>query len=49
VLDHDDLVLGLGLVWTSGDVARLRRAMGQLDPARVATDPSRLAVQEAAR
>ena len=46
-LDHDDLVLALGLVWASGDITLVRRALDELDPIRVAADPSLSAFQDA--
>ncbi|HEY7362766.1 MAG TPA: hypothetical protein VIE37_01560 [Methylomirabilota bacterium] len=48
-LDHDDLVLALGLAWASGDIELVRRALGQLDQIRVAADPSLSAFQDAVR
>jgi hypothetical protein len=48
-LDHDDLVLALGLAWASGDIELERRALGQLDQIRVAADPSLSAFQDAVR
>ncbi len=48
-LDHDDLVLALGLVWASGDITLVRRVLDQLDPIRVASDPSLSAFQDAVR
>jgi hypothetical protein len=48
-LDHDDLVLALGLVWASGDVAVVRRALDELDPIRVAADPGLSAFRDAVR
>jgi hypothetical protein len=48
-LDHDDLVLALGLVWASGDIALTRRALDQPDPIHVAADPSLSAFQDAVR
>lgn len=48
-LDHDDLVLALGLVWASGDITLVRRALNQLDPIRVAADPSLSAFRDAVR
>lgn len=47
-LDHDDLVLALGLVWASGDIALVRRTLEELDPIRVAADPSFAAFRDAA-
>lgn len=46
-LDHDDLVLALGLVWASGDLALVRRAIDGLDPMRVAADPTLAAFRDA--
>jgi hypothetical protein len=48
-LDQDDLVLALGLVWANGDTALVRRALNELDPIRVAADPSLSAFQDAVR
>lgn len=48
-LDHDDLVLALGLLWASGDITLVRRALGRLDPTRVAADPSLSAFRDAVR
>jgi hypothetical protein len=47
-LDHDDLVLALGVVWAGGDIGLVRRALGELDPVRVAANPSLSAFQDAA-
>jgi hypothetical protein len=46
-LDHDDLVLALGLAWASGDIAFVRRALAGLDPIRVTADPSLAAFRDA--
>ncbi|HKZ04497.1 MAG TPA: hypothetical protein VJU81_03420 [Methylomirabilota bacterium] len=46
-LDHDDLVLALGLVWASGDITLVRRALDEVDPIRVAADPRLLAFRDA--
>ena len=47
-LDHDDLVLALGLAWASGDITLVRRALDGLDPIRVAADPSLATFRDAA-
>jgi hypothetical protein len=46
-LDHDDLVLALGLAWASGDITLVRRALDGLDPIHVAADPSLGAFRDA--
>jgi len=46
-LDHDDLVLALGLAWASGDITLVRRALDGLDPIHVAADPSLAAFRDA--
>lgn len=46
-LDHDDLVLALGLVWATGDVMLVRRALDGLDPLRVAADARLRAFRDA--
>jgi hypothetical protein len=48
-LDRDDLVLALGLVWASGDVELVRRALDRLDPLRVGADPCLAAFRDAVR
>lgn len=48
-LDHDDLVLALGMVWADGDVELVRRTLGPLDPIRVAADPGLSALLDAVR
>jgi hypothetical protein len=48
-LDHDDLLLALGLVWASGDIELVRRALEQHDPIRVAADSSVSTFQDAVR
>ena len=46
-LDDDDLVLALGLVWASGDMTLVRRTLAELDPVRVAADPSLAPLRDA--
>jgi hypothetical protein len=46
-LDHDDLVLALGVVWANGDIALVRQALAELDPVRVAANRCLSAFQDA--
>jgi hypothetical protein len=46
-LDHDDLVLALGVVWANGDIALVRQALAELGPVLVAANPSLSAFRDA--
>jgi hypothetical protein len=46
-LDHDDLVLALGLAWASGDITLGTAGPRWADPIHVAADPSLAAFRDA--